>query len=234
MQNKNKNECVSTVILFTDLSLYPESERASHFRFSKKSGKSIRKELSIRGVPSDGSFDEICDIYKSLIPSIEYQKENLLWRARQSKEFNKYLADYINYGSESINEMLRRGESDRASIEFNETLLKAPGVDKDLFLYRVTSEFPMPDIGGRFTSLGFMSTSISSNMVVNNDREYILKIFVPKGSPMIWYPSHEKEYLLPHGMIFEVVDKKKVLYNTRKKGDVTKTLVELKLISIKE
>lgn len=188
------------------------------------SGVKNLKELQIeainRNIDIDDSFQNICNNIQKQLPSLEWQKQNLLDTSNRnlvSKEEFDDVYNYQNYSFSSMNYELRRNPNLEAPI--NNTIDKMKPLDKDIVVFRGIDEYDFLtlNIGDIFQSNGYFSTSISATLITGGACESnngaVMRIYVPKGKKCIYIPGREKELLFSHGIILQLTNISYNMYN---------------------
>jgi hypothetical protein len=174
-------------------------------------------EVINRNINTSYPLHVICNSIKNEIPSIEWQKQNLLDMSNRdlvSLNELKDVSSYSAYEYEWMNEELRFNPNIDASI--NTTINKMQGLDKDIVVFRhiKTYDYLRINLGGIFNSYGYLSTTMSGELITKTactENGAVMRIHVSKGTKCIYIPGYEKELLFPHGIQLQLV---KVSYNS--------------------
>lgn len=162
-----------------------------------------RKDLSLA---AQLPFDEVCRLVQESIPSTDWMIANISGSAQLDDSNKSLIRSYMSYGFDSINESLRKGWSRPV---LNEKINMLPPIDSDIYVLRRirkgTVNLPESEA---FQSLGYVSTSINFALYLKQkdlDGFSYLRIRVPAGSKALYIPGHEKELLLEHGVVLQVL-----------------------------
>lgn len=180
--------------------------------------KDLKVEAINRNINISDRYHVICKSIQNELPSLEWQKQNILDMSNRdlvSKEELDLVNSYGSYSFSSMNNDLRYHPNQEAPI--NRTIDKMQPLDKDIIVFRGINRFnflPL-NIGEIFDSYGYLSTSMSATLITEGacqlNEGAVMKIRVSKGTKCIYLPSTERELLFSHGIKLQLID---VFYNS--------------------
>jgi len=166
----------------------------------------------LRNIDLNLSCDEIVNKFLHSIPSVEWQKDNILEFLNSSKEEINTINNYEDWGYEYINEYFRKTETidpNDVYYKIQKVILRMPKLSRDITVFRYMGEKDikyLPTSPGDVVVLkGYTSTSFdalyTSDRVCNpykiGEDKIVLKIQVPKGKQCLYLPTTESELLFP-------------------------------------
>jgi hypothetical protein len=173
----------------------------------------LHLEAINRNINISYPFHVICTSIQNEFPSLEWQKQNMLYMSDRDLVSEEELESVRSYGSYSFTTMngILRKYPDREAL-LNVTIDKMNPLDKDIVVFRYIKLFnflPLT-IGETFDSYGYLSTSISAAGITGAACSYkkvaVMRIHVPKGKKCIYLPGSEKELLFSHGISLQLLN----------------------------
>lgn len=141
-------------------------------------------------------LDLHCELLQSVIPSLQWQGEMLLWYTHVNDEYKHLVEKYTTFGSFQINQALIKHPD--AAAPLNDLIGTAIPLPHDIVVYRFVQS--VLNLAGVYEIHGYCSTTFRATFAIKSIAKggTLFRILIPAGSKCLFIPGDEFELIFPH------------------------------------